>query len=116
MMCRIDLSAAQLNIDVGASKIFPTGSDTAAFDYRQAQEIRDVFAQHGVRHLFTGKPEAILLGFPDTTQDAHLFPQRSVENGRRLVSALQELGFALTEPQTGDIELVAIGAPRGRRR
>jgi hypothetical protein len=76
----------------------------AAFDYRQAQEIRDVFAQHGVRYLFIGKSGAILLGFPDTTQDADLFPQRSVENGRRLVSALQELGFALTEPQTGDIE------------
>ena len=73
----------------------------AAFDYRQAQEIRDVFAQHGVRYLFIGKSGAILLGFPDTTQDAHLFPERSDENGRRLVSALQELGFALTEPQNG---------------
>jgi hypothetical protein len=40
MMCHIDLSAAQLSIGVGASTIFPTGSDMAAFDYRQAQEIR----------------------------------------------------------------------------
>ncbi|HEV7505718.1 MAG TPA: hypothetical protein VGS07_12475 [Thermoanaerobaculia bacterium] len=26
-----------------------------AFEYRQAEEIRDVFARHGVRYLFTGK-------------------------------------------------------------
>jgi hypothetical protein len=75
----------------------------AAFDYRQAQEIRDVFAQHGVRYLFIGKSGAILLGFPDTTQDADLFPERSDENGRRLVSALRQLGFALTGPQTAEI-------------
>ena len=44
----------------------------AAFDYRQAQEIRDAFARHGVRYLFIGKSGAILLGYPDTTQDADL--------------------------------------------
>ncbi len=37
-----------------------------AFDYRQAQEVRDAFARHGVRYLFIGKSGAILLGFPDT--------------------------------------------------
>ena len=26
----------------------------AAFDYRQGEEIRDAFAQHGVRYLFIG--------------------------------------------------------------
>jgi hypothetical protein len=41
----------------------------AAFEYRQAQEIRDAFTRHGVRYLFLGKSGAILLGFPDTTQD-----------------------------------------------
>lgn len=76
----------------------------AAFDYRQAQEIRDVFAQHGVRYLFIGKSGAILLGFPDTTQDADLFPDRSDENGRRLLSALRQLGFALTDSQAAEIE------------
>ncbi len=35
----------------------------AAFEYRQAQEIRDVFWRHGVRYLFIGKSGAILLGF-----------------------------------------------------
>lgn len=42
----------------------------AAFDYRQAEEIRDALARHQVRYLFIGKSGAILLGFPDTTQDA----------------------------------------------
>lgn len=41
-----------------------------AFEYRQAQEIRDALRRHGVRYLFIGKSGAILLGYPDTTQDA----------------------------------------------
>ena len=75
-----------------------------AFEYRQAEEIRDAFARQGVRYLFIGKSGAILLGYPDTTQDADLFVDRSPENGRALVAALRELGFALTESQAADIE------------
>lgn len=75
-----------------------------AFEYRQAQEIRDVFARHGVRYLFIGKSGAIILGYPDTTQDADLFPDRSPDNGQALVAGLHELGFALTPEQAGEIE------------
>lgn len=53
-----------------------------AFEYRQAEEIRDAFTRHGVRYLFLGKSGAILLGFPDTTQDADLFLDKSELNGR----------------------------------
>jgi len=74
-----------------------------AFDYRQAEEVRDAFARHDVRYLFLGKSGAILLGFPDTTQDADLFVQKSPENGRAIVAALLELGFALTEQQSAEI-------------
>jgi len=74
-----------------------------AFDYRQAQEIRDVFARHGARYLFIGKSGAILLGFPDTTQDADLFVEKSPSNGRALVNALAELGFALSPDQAAEI-------------
>ena len=70
-----------------------------AFDYRQAEEIRDCFARHGVEYLFLGKSGAILLGFPDTTQDADVFVNRSEANGKALVAALQDLGFALTDKQ-----------------
>lgn len=76
----------------------------AAFEYRQAEEIRDVFQAHRVRYLFIGKSGAILLGFPDTTQDADVFVERSRENGRALVQALRRLGFALTEAQAAEIE------------
>ena len=75
----------------------------AAFDYRQAQEIRDVFRRHGVTYLFIGKSGAILLGFPDTTQDADLFVERSEANCEALHQALLELGFALTEAQASEI-------------
>jgi hypothetical protein len=76
----------------------------AAFDYRQAQEIRDSFARHGVRYLFLGKSGAILLGFPDTTQDADLFVQKDAANGRAIVAALGELGFSVTAQQAAEIE------------
>jgi hypothetical protein len=75
-----------------------------AFEYRQAEEIRDAFRRHSVRYLFLGKSGAILLGFPDTTQDADLFVDRSPENCRALVPALRDLGFDLTPAQSGEIE------------
>jgi hypothetical protein len=75
-----------------------------AFEYRQAQEIRDVFARHGVRYLFIGKSGAIILGFPDTTQDADIFPERTPANGRALATALRELGFQLTDVESAEIE------------
>ncbi len=52
----------------------------AIFEYRQAEEIRDAFAKHGVRYLFIGKSGAILLGYPDTTQDADVYVERSAVN------------------------------------
>jgi hypothetical protein len=76
----------------------------AAFDYPQAREIRDMLARHDVRYLFIGKSGAILLGFPDTTQDADLFVERSPENRRSLAAALRQLKFDLTEGEAGDIE------------
>ena len=76
----------------------------AAFEYTQATEIRDALARHQVTYLFIGKSGAILLGFPDTTQDADLFVKRSPENGRALADALKDLDFALTEEQRADLE------------
>lgn len=76
----------------------------AGFEYRQAREIQEAFARHGVRYLFLGKSGAILLGYPDTTQDADLFPDRLPENGRALVAALRDLAFPLTDAEAADIE------------
>jgi hypothetical protein len=76
----------------------------AAFEYRQAEEVRDAFAKHGVRYLFIGKSGAILLGFPDTTQDADLFVDKSPGNGKATVSALRSLGFALSDQLATEIE------------
>src|SRR5437588_10544285 len=75
----------------------------AAFEYRQAEEIRDEFARHGVRYLFLGKSGAILLGFPDTTQDADIFAEKLPENCARLVVALRELGFELNPSQAAEV-------------
>ena len=73
------------------------------FEYRQAAEIRDCLARHGVRYLFLGKSGAILLGFPDTTQDADLFVEKTPTNGERLVAALLELGFGITADQSEQV-------------
>ena len=74
-----------------------------AFEYRQAEEICGAFSRHQVRYLFIDKSGAILLGFPDTTQDADIFVDRSDQNGQALVTALGELGFALTDEQAAQI-------------
>lgn len=73
------------------------------FEYAQAEEIREAFARHGVRYLFLGKSGAILLGFPDTTQDADLFVEKSISNGEALVRALGDLSFVLTDPEVADV-------------
>ena len=73
------------------------------FEYRQAQEVRDAFARHGVRYLFLGKSGAILLGYPDTTQDADIFPEKSDANGQAMVRALRDLGFDLSDQEAAEI-------------
>ena len=73
------------------------------FEYVQAEEVRDAFSRHGVRYLFIGKSGAILLGFPDTTQDADVFLEKSEENCHAVVEALRELGFALDREQMDEI-------------
>jgi hypothetical protein len=76
----------------------------ARFEYAQAEEIRDAFARRGVRYLFIGKSGAIVLGYPDTTQDADLFLEKSEANGTAAVAALRELGFALTDEQVAQVQ------------
>jgi hypothetical protein len=75
----------------------------ASFEYRQAEEVREAFNSNGVRYLFLGTG-AILLGFPDTTQDADVFLEKSPENGRACTAAIRSLGFDLTEGQAQEIE------------
>src|SRR5438045_4138830 len=96
-MRRTDRSTRLLITGNGAKRTCRHGWDMVAFDYRQAEEIRDAFARHGVRYLFIGKSGAILLGFPDTTQDADLFLEKSTANGKATVSALLELRLVLVE-------------------
>jgi hypothetical protein len=75
----------------------------AAFDYRQAREVKEAFDRQGCRYLFIGKSGAILLGFPDTTQDADLFVEKTPANGRAIVAALADLGFNLTPDQVEQV-------------
>jgi len=76
----------------------------AAFEYRQAEEIRDAFARHGVRYLFIGNSGALLLGFPDTTQDADVYLAKASGNGQAAVAALRELGFDLSPERSANLE------------
>ena len=74
-----------------------------AFDYRQAEEIKNEFARYKVAYLFIGKSGAILLGYPDTTQDADLFVMKSRQNGEALIAGLKDLGFSMTDIQAEEI-------------
>jgi hypothetical protein len=100
------------------------------FEYAQAEEVRDAFARYGVRYLFLGKSGLILLGFPDTTQDADVFCLKDPANGHAIVAALADLGFPLSEPEreaiargkdfvqlkSGPFDLYLIFAPDGIER
>jgi hypothetical protein len=66
----------------------------------QAEEIARAFRDKQVEYLFIGKSGAILLGYPGTTQDVDIFPERSAENGGRIVAALRTIGFEIG----GDLE------------
>lgn len=71
------------------------------FEYRQARELAQAFAAQGVRYLFLGG--AILLGFPDTTQDADVFVEKTRANSQALLTALAALGFELLALQRDEI-------------
>lgn len=73
------------------------------FQLEQAREVAEVFARHGVKYLFIGKGGAIILGYPAATQDVDLFPEKSPENGRRIVDSLRELNFEVDEPTSQQI-------------
>jgi hypothetical protein len=65
----------------------------SSFHPAQAQELATAFAAHQVDYMFIGKSGAILLGYPSTTQDVKVCPRKDAENGRRIVAALNDLGF-----------------------
>jgi len=92
------------NTGNGVNQICRVGWAMGAFEYKQAEEIRDSFLRHAARFPFLGKSGAILLGFPDTTQDAVLYVERSLTNGKAIVAALLDLGFVLDEKQIEEIE------------
>ncbi len=65
------------------------------FTPAQAEELAAAFAHERVDYLFIGKSAAILLGYPDTTQDVDVFLPVSRENAERVLRALRTLGFNL---------------------
>lgn len=73
------------------------------FSYKQAEQISIVFKKYKVKYLFIGKSGAIILGYPDATQDVDIFPEKSEKNCKAIVSALLELGFPLTSQQQDEI-------------
>jgi len=73
------------------------------FSFRQAERLRKVLARHKVQYLFIGKSGAIILGYPDTTQDTDIFVQKTRENCVALTKALKALGFQLTKTSVEEI-------------
>ena len=71
--------------------------------YPQVEELRDALDRRDVKYLLIGQTAAIIYGFPDTTQDADLFVQKTPANGTALVKAFEELGFRFTARQAAEI-------------
>lgn len=70
------------------------------FTPTQAEELAAAFSREGVDYLFIGKSAAILLGYPDTTQDVDIFLPRSRDNAERAIRALRSIGFHLDAAAT----------------
>lgn len=97
------------------------------FQLQQAVEVAETFAKYDVEYLFIGKSGAILLGYPAATQDVDLFPEKSVENGEKLIKALRDLEFEIdsvtaekiingvdfVQLNTGPFDLDLVFAPDG---
>jgi hypothetical protein len=75
----------------------------AIFEFKNAQELGGVFQDHGIKYLFFGRSGAILLGYSDTTQDVDLYVEKQSANCGKLVGALLELGFRLTEQEQQEV-------------
>jgi hypothetical protein len=63
----------------------------------RAKRLAEVLKARGVSYLFIDKFGAILYGYPGTTRDIDLFPQRDRSNCERLAEGLKELGFPLDQ-------------------
>jgi len=70
-----------------------------------ASDLAGAFAGQSVEYLFIGKSGAIILGYPGTTMDVDVFPEKNPDNGRKIVAALRSLGFDINE--TLEAEIVA---------
>lgn len=73
------------------------------FQLEQARQVADTLTRNGVDFLFIGKGGAIILGYPAATQDVDIFPRNDPANAEKLIAALTELGFELTDAQTKGI-------------
>jgi hypothetical protein len=97
------------------------------FSYQQGERLAEVFNRWEVEYLFIDESGAIFYGFPATTQGVDIFPAKNPENGRKLISALRELGYDLTpdnereliagkdfvQLRTGPFDLDLVFAPDG---
>ncbi|MBI4547374.1 MAG: hypothetical protein HY707_05305 [Ignavibacteriae bacterium] len=79
--------------DIWAIADMPTNE--RAFSFRQGERLAKEFAKANVNYVFIGKSGAIILGYPDTTQDVDVYPRKDPENGKRIIRALLKLGFKL---------------------
>jgi hypothetical protein len=75
----------------------------ATFEFKNAEELGRACRRRGVKYLFFGKSGAILLGYSDTTQDVDLYVEKEAANCAKLVGALLELGFQLTESEQQEV-------------
>lgn len=78
-------------------------SNRGYFQLQQAIDVAEVFARHEVEYLFIGKSGAIILGYPAATQDVDIFPEKSAENGKKIIEALRELEFDIPDETAAQI-------------
>jgi len=73
------------------------------FNYTQAQRLAKALDKYEVKYMFIGKSGAVILGYPDTTQDVDIFPLKTERNCSALVKALLDLRFPLDKNERQEI-------------
>jgi hypothetical protein len=63
--------------------------------------VNEIFKKYNIEYMFIGRGAAIIQGFPDTTQDIDVYVIN--KNNERIVQALKELHFNITEKKEQEI-------------
>ncbi|MBI5359611.1 MAG: hypothetical protein HZA48_03415 [Planctomycetes bacterium] len=65
------------------------------FNFQQAELLCKALNSQKADYLLIGKSGAVIMGYPGTTQDVDIYPKKDPENAKKIIKALNSIGFKL---------------------